>query len=106
MKDIKEITVTYKATKRGKIDFEKNNIIICFPVRILKQTFKDQSPSTIEKCPLCLQEMWITQKKMELRATNPEKIKAYCIVCIRQGMFEQGITLNEGTVRDIQKPLH
>jgi hypothetical protein len=82
-----------------KIDLLNTRLIGCLPVSLQSYAPTDQSPCIIEKCSLCNEDMWVSERKRKLRDTQ-DNVKIYCVVCIineanRQGLEAEVIQLNE-----------
>lgn len=76
-----------------KIDFENDSIAGCIPVSHMANAPIDQSPCVIEKCIMCDQDMWVSEKKRNMR--KHQNIKIFCFICIVQQQIKNGIHPND-----------
>jgi hypothetical protein len=56
------------------VNDHEETLIICIPLSYSKAPPKDQINCVIEKCPKCKKEMWVSEKKRNIRDNVAENI--------------------------------
>jgi len=77
-----------------KFDFKKYLYIGCIPLWSQKHHPTDRSPCIIKKCPSCKKEIWVSEKKRDMKTNNPTKVKIVCLTCIAQNAIDNGLEMD------------
>ena len=79
-----------KEIKPMNLEVYKYMYVGCIPVYACPEPPNDQSPCIKQDCPHCNREMWVSEKKRNIKKCNPKKVKIYCLECLAVGAMNQG----------------
>lgn len=73
-----------------KFEVDKYAYIGCIPVEDHPNHPEDQSPCSIEVCPNCHKDIWVSEKMRAFMDAKPDVIRVYCIPCLVLASMESG----------------